>query len=180
MNNLVELTQISPRILLEIRYATANNFVGKPVYPSARCFLLEKAAIRLHGVQKNLEKIGLGLKVYDGYRPLAVQKIFWSLVPNTHYVADPAVGSNHNRGASVDLTLVTIDGVDLPMPTDFDDFTEKAAWSYQGGSKEALKNRDLLGEAMKEEGFIPYENEWWHFDDPDWKNYPILDISIPR
>jgi D-alanyl-D-alanine dipeptidase len=179
MNDLVELSKISPRILLDIRYATPNNFTGKAVYPSARCFLLREAADRLHRVQLNLEKMGLGLKVYDGYRPLAVQKIFWALVPDPRYVADPAEGSKHNRGASVDLTLVGPDGQELLMPTEFDDFTEKAGHGYMGGPEEALLNRNILRSAMEAEGFIPYEGEWWHYDDPDWKNFPILDISIP-
>lgn len=179
MNDLVELTQVSPRILLDIRYATPHNFTGKAVYPSARCFLRKKTAERLHLVQLSLEKIGLGLKVYDGYRPLSVQKIFWNLVPNQRYVADPAIGSKHNRGASVDLTLVK-EGRELPMPTEFDDFSERAAHSYEGGSKEVLANREQLKRAMVAEGFIPYENEWWHYDDPEWETYPILDLDLPR
>ena len=179
MNDLVELIKISPKILLDIRYAGTNNFTGRAVYPSSRCFLLKKAAVRLHRVQQNLEKMGLGLLVFDGYRPLSVQKIFWSIVPDPRYVADPAEGSKHNRGASVDLTLVGPDGRELPMPTEFDDFTEKAGHGYRDAPEEAIGNRDLLRTAMEAEGFIPYEGEWWHYDDPDWKNHPILDIDIP-
>lgn len=179
MKDLVELIQVSPRILLDIRYATPNNFTGKAVYRSSRCFLRRKTAERLHRVQLLVEKKKLGLKVYDGYRPLFVQKIFWELVPNTCYVADPAVGSKHNRGASVDLTLVDAKGRELPMPTEFDDFSERAAHSYQGGAKEALTHREGLKNAMAAEGFVPYEGEWWHYDDPEWELYPILDIDIP-
>lgn len=176
---MIELIQISPRIKLDIRYATTNNFTGRVVYPSSRCFLLKQTAERLHRVQLGLEKRGLGLKVYDGYRPLHVQKIFWALVPNSLYVADPAKGSRHNRGASVDLTLVDAEGNELPMPTEFDDFSENAGHGYQGGSEESRKNRDLLKMAMMAEGFVPYVNEWWHYDDPEWKNFPILDLPIP-
>ena len=179
MNNLVELIEISPQILLDIRYATAQNFTGQAVYKSARCFLLKNCAERLDRVQKKLEKKGLGLKVFDGYRPLSVQKIFWNLVPDPRYVADPADGSRHNRGASVDLTLVK-NGAEVVMPTEFDDFSEKAAHSYPNASKEANENRITLLKAMEDEGFISYEGEWWHYDDPDWKDYPILDIDIPR
>lgn len=175
----MDLVELSSRIRLDLRYAGPNNFTGRVVYLSARCFLLRPTAERLLRVQVKLEAKKLGLKVFDGYRPLSVQKIFWELVPDPRYVADPAIGSKHNRGAAVDLTLVGLDGGDLPMPTDFDDFSFKAARSYQGGSKEALRNRDQLEEAMKSEGFIPYENEWWHYDDPDWEKYPILDIPIP-
>lgn len=180
MNDLVELIQISPRIRLDIRYASANNFVGRAVYSSSRCFLLCQTANRLHRVQWALERKELGLKVFDGYRPLSVQKIFWSMIPDPRYVADPAEGSNHNRGGSVDLTLIGVDGQELLMPTEFDDFTEKAKHSYRGGPKEALRNRNLLDQAMKAEGFVSYEHEWWHYDDPDCKNFPILDIPIPN
>lgn len=141
--------------------------------------MLRKTAERLHRVQVSLEKRGLGLKVFDGYRPLQVQKIFWEVCPNPQYVADPAEGSVHNRGASVDLTLVDSEGRELVMPTEFDDFSERAAHGYQGGSAEARKNRDLLKGAMMAEGFVPYEGEWWHYDDPNWKDYPILDLPIP-
>lgn len=173
MHDLVELIQVSPRILLDIRYATPHNFTGRAVYPTARCFLLRKTAERLHRVQLALEKQGLGLKVFDGYRPHSVQKIFWDLMPNSQYVADPAVGSKHNRGTAVDLTLAN-----QMMPTDFDDFSEKAAHSYQGASPEALKNRAALLAAMTAEGFIPYEKEWWHYDDPEWELHPILDVQF--
>ncbi len=180
MSDLIEIIQISPGIRLDIRYATSRNFTGRAIYPSDRCFLQRKTAQRLHQVQCALEKKGLGLKVFDGYRPLSVQKIFWELVPNPSYVADPAIGSKHNRGASVDLTLVDARGIDLPMPTEFDAFCEEAAHSYQGGSKEELLNRETLKQAMMSMGFLPYEKEWWHYDDPEWERYPILDIDIPN
>jgi len=176
--NLVELRSISPNIRLDVRYATPFNFTGKVVYPSARVYLIDITAKRLHRVQTALEKKGLGIKVYDGYRPLSVQKIFWNLLPNTRFVADPAIGSKHNRGTAVDVTLVDPYGRDLPMPTSYDEFTEKAHRCYRGCSPEAGFNRDLLESAMCGEGFIPYPEEWWHFDDPDWENYPILDISF--
>ncbi len=178
MNDFVELVSISPKILLDIRYATSRNFTGRPVYTSPRCFLRRKTADRLHRVQLLLENQGYGLKVYDGYRPLAAQKIFWSLVPDARYVADPAEGSCHNRGASVDLTLVDAAGRDLPMPTEFDDFSERASHAYQKGPKKALFYRDFLKKTMMAQGFIPYENEWWHYDDPDWESYPIVDVRI--
>ncbi|MBU6382876.1 MAG: D-alanyl-D-alanine dipeptidase [Verrucomicrobia bacterium] len=171
---LVELIRVSPKIRLDIRYATARNFTGRPVYRSSRCFLLQKTAERLHRVQENLERMGFGLLVYDGYRPHSVQKIFWSLVPDSRFVGDPAIGSPHNRGAAVDLTL---DG--CQMPTDFDDFSERASHSYQGAPLEALKNRDLLKRAMEAEGFVSLETEWWHYEEPDAKSYPILDVDLP-
>jgi len=176
---LIELQKISPKIQKELVYATPHNFTGKAVYPpSARLFLVEETAQRLHLVQLALEKKGLGLKVYDGYRPLSVQKIFWEICPNPCYVADPKIGSRHNRGTAVDVTLVDMHGKELPMPSGYDDFSEKAHRTYLGCSEEEAKNRSLLEGAMWFEGFIPYPMEWWHFDDPNWEKYPILDIPF--
>lgn len=179
MNDLIELREISPKILLDIRYATPNNFTKQVVYSSPRCFLLRKVAHRLHQVQLYVEELGFGLKVFDGYRPPEAQRIFWSLVPDPRYVADPKVGSRHSRGASVDLTLVKR-GIEVVMPTEFDDFTEKASHFFQGGAPEALKARDFLRKAMEKAGFISYDFEWWHYDDPDWENCPFLDVQLPR
>lgn len=178
MHQLVDLRLVSPSILLDIRYATQNNILGRPVYRSARCFLMKKTAQRLHRVQKNLLSRGMGLKVFDGYRPLSVQKLFWDFMPDPRFFADPAVGSNHNRGASVDLTLVDDRKTELMMPSGFDEMTERAHLHYQGGEAKACQNRQILVDAMSKEGFLPCIDEWWHFDDPDWKLYPILDIPI--
>jgi D-alanyl-D-alanine dipeptidase len=178
MHNLVELKAISPRIALDIVYATPNNFIGRAVYSKPCCYLQKKVAKRLHRVQAALEKKGLGLKVWDGYRPHAVTKIFWEFLQDPRYVADPAIGSKHNRGAAVDLTLIDALGRELPMPTLFDDFTEKAHRDYQGGAPEVIRNRQWLEDAMVKEGFAALPTEWWHFEDPDWEKYPILDISF--
>lgn len=177
MHDLVELSQLIPTICLDIRYAGNNNFLGRPVYPSARCFLRKNAAIRLARVQKRLWKEGRGLVVYDGYRPMSVQKIFWEILPDDRFVADPATGSKHNRGSAVDVGLME-NGVVLLMPSEFDDFTEKASHGYLGGSDAARANRRELKEAMMAEGFIPYEHEWWHYDDPDWQSSPLLDLDL--
>ncbi len=170
---LVDITTVNARIRLDIRYATTNNFTGRKVYPEARCLLREGTARKLSAVQRELEGMGLGLKVLDCYRPLEVQKKFWALAPDERYVANPAKGSRHNRGAAVDVTLVTAAGEELPMPTGFDDFTEKAHRDYQALPAEAIRNRALLERVMKKHGFDPLPTEWWHFDDADWRKYPI-------
>lgn len=176
---LVEIITINPHIKLDIRYATTNNFTGKIVYPSARCFLQEPAAKALADVQVELEKQGLGLKVFDGYRPLSAQKIFWNICPDTRYVANPAKGSKHNRGTAVDMMLVDVKtGQELVMPSGYDDFTEKSHRTYETMSPEAAKNCKLLEDAMIKHGFIPLATEWWHFDWNDWKQYPILDVAF--
>lgn len=175
---LVDIQQINPNIRLDIRYATKNNFVQQKLYQQPRCLLRPHVADRLSRVQQDLEKQGLRLKVFDCYRPLSVQKKLWKILPDPNYVADPSVGSRHNRGSAVDLSLVDREGDELEMPTEFDSFSPKAHLDYMGGSAGSRQNRDFLQQVMKKQGFLPLQTEWWHFDDPDWKSYPVLDIPL--
>lgn len=182
---LVDVTTLAPSIALDIRYATSDNFTGQPVYPVAKCFLRRDVAQRLAAAQAALEAQGLGLKVFDCYRPFSIQKKFWALVPNENYVAKPverdgkpAQGSKHNRGAAVDLTLIDAAGRELVMPTGFDDFSEKAGRGYAGNSLEAQANMKKLEAAMTAQGFAPLPSEWWHFDGPGWEGYGLLDAPI--
>jgi D-alanyl-D-alanine dipeptidase len=178
--DLVDIRKVSPRILLDIRYATPDNFTGQKVYDEAVCFLRPATAERLIRAQAELENEGLGLKVYDCYRPLAVQRRFWALVPDERFVANPAQGSNHNRGAAIDLTLVDAKGKELPMPTAFDDFTELAHSSYSYLPEDVIQNRERLVRAMVNQGFLPLPTEWWHFDDPECAHYSVLDLSFSQ
>lgn len=173
-----DITKLDETIVLDIRYATENNFTGKAIYPVARCLLRSDVAGRLVRVHHALRAKGLGIKVYDCYRPLSVQKKFWAILPDERYVADPSKGSRHNRGAAVDAGLVDAAGNALAMPSEYDDFSEKAHRSYSAASEAALKNRGILEEAMKKEGFIPFPTEWWHFDGPGWDAYPIADFPL--
>ncbi len=175
---LVELRKVIPDVILDIRYATPDNFTGQVLYPSARCFLVKDAAYALVRVQHDLKKYGYRLKVYDGYRPLSVQKKMWAILPNPEYVADPATGSRHNRGYAVDLTILDLDGNPVEMPTDYDDFSPKAHRDYQDIPAAAIVHRHLLEEVMVRHGFIPLPSEWWHFDYHGYENKPNLDIPI--
>lgn len=175
---MVDIRTVNPNIRLDIRYATTNNFLKKKLYPVARCILRLSVAQRLSRVQENLQKIGLGLKVYDCYRPLSVSKQMWAVKPDPRYVANPVRGSRHNRGASVDLTIVDRNGKELEMPTGFDNFTEKAHRDYQGGSVTSRKNSALLERVMKAQGFMSISTEWWHFDAEDWEKFAIFDIPF--
>ncbi len=174
----VDLSVSCPEILLDIRYATKNNFTNEVLYPSAICYLRRSVAHKLVIVQRNLEKQGLGLKVFDGYRPLSVQKKFWEIMPDSTYIARPELGSKHNRGAAVDLTIVDQSGKELLMPTSFDSFNKAAHRDYFDLPKEVIRNRDLLESVMINEGFIPLPKEWWHFDDANWSSFPVLDVSF--
>lgn len=173
--DLVEIRAVNPRIRLDIRYATTNNFTHQKVYEKAACYLRGAVARRLDAVQRDLEGEGLGLKVFDCYRPLSVQRKFWALVPDERYVADPAKGSRHNRGAAVDLTLVDRNGRELEMPTGYDDFTERAHRDYTRLPQAAIRNRATLEHVMRRHGFEPMPTEWWHFDAAGWNAYAVED-----
>lgn len=175
---LVEIRTVNPRIYLDIRYATENNFSKHKVYESAACYLRPAVAEKLSRAQAELERSGMGLKVYDCYRPHSVQRRFWELVPDERYVADPATGSNHNRGAAVDVTLVDAQGRELPMPTDFDDFTDRAHHSNADVPDAVKANRERLLRTMVNNGFMPMPTEWWHYDDTQCTRYPVLDLSF--
>jgi D-alanyl-D-alanine dipeptidase len=174
----LELIQLDNTIRLDIRYATADNFVGRQVYPEARAFLEELPARAVCRVHQLLKTEGLGLVIFDGYRPWSVTKLFWNTVPKHQrkFVADPETGSNHNRGCAVDLSIFDLStGTSLPMPSGFDEFTERASPDYTGGSEEETDNRDKLRDMMEAEGFTVNQNEWWHFDFEGWEDYPIRD-----
>lgn len=175
---LVDATTIVPRLKLDIHYATAANFTHQRLYAHARCLLHDDVARQLADVQRELRARGLGLVAYDCYRPLSVQKKMWALVPDERYVSDPAKGSRHNRGAAVDVGLVDARGHALPMPSAYDEFSERAHRDWAGGSDAARKNRALLEEVMQRHGFVGLPTEWWHFDAVSWQSYPIADEPL--
>jgi zinc D-Ala-D-Ala dipeptidase len=179
--DLVELTKLDKTIKLDIRYATADNFMGRVVYPEARAFLQRPAAEAVVRVHKRLKKEGLGLAIFDGYRPWSITKLFWDTVTleQRKFVADPAVGSKHNRGCAVDLTIFDRKtGKLVPMPSGYDEFTQRASPDYKGGTEEERANRDKLRRLMEAEGFTVNSDEWWHFDFNEWQQYAIYDISF--
>lgn len=176
---MVNLRSVCPDVRVELRYATAQNGVGRAVYPrGARCLLRRGTAERLGRVQARLQARGLSLKVWDAYRPLSAQQALWEICPDPRFVAPPRRGSMHNRGAAVDVTLVDRRGRELPMPCDFDTFTIRAKTSYSGGTLAQRRNRALLHTAMAAEGFLPDANEWWHFHDPDWRRYRLANVPL--
>jgi len=179
--DLVELIKLDRTIKLDIRYATSNNFLGRPVYTEARAFLQRPAAEALVRANKALHKKGYGLIIHDGYRPWSVTKIFWDATPADKkiFVADPSQGSRHNRGCAVDLSLFDLKtGTEVVMTSGYDEMTERSHINYTGGTKEQRRLREMLRGAMEAEGFAVYEPEWWHYDYKDWKEYPILNISF--
>jgi len=182
-NDLVALTSLDSTIRLDIRYATSANFMHRPMYQRAAAFLQRPAAEALVRVSRAVHKHGLGLLVFDAYRPWSVTKQFWDETPtNQHnFVADPKKGSVHNRGCAVDLSLYDrTSGKEIIMPSPFDDFTINASPNFAGGTKNQRAMRDLLRHAMEREGFRVDKNEWWHFSYREWRRYRVLDIPFEK
>jgi D-alanyl-D-alanine dipeptidase len=181
--DLVELTALDPTIKLEIRYATTNNFLGSRMYTQARAFMQRPAAEALVKVSKELHERGYGLLVHDAYRPWYVTRIFWDATPadKKWLVANPAHGSNHNRGCAVDLTLYDLkSGRTVQMVSTYDESTDRAYAEYPGGTSLERWYRALLRSAMESQGFSANPQEWWHFDYKDWRDYPIMNIPFEQ
>ncbi len=181
--DLMEVVALDPTIKLDIRYATTNNFLGTPLYTSAKAYLQRPAAEAVVRVHRKLKEQGYGLLIHDAYRPWHVTKMFWDATPEKLrlFVADPAQGSRHNRGCAVDLTLYDLKtGKVVEMVSGFDEFSDRSYPEYPGGTSRQRWHRDLLRRAMAAEGFTVYEVEWWHFDYRDWRAYPILNLTFEQ
>lgn len=178
--DLVDLAEFDNRLKFDIRYATANNFMAKPLYAVARAKLQRPAAEALTKAHDRLRQAGYGLMIFDAYRPWQVTREMWDQHPlDRAYLSDPLKGSRHNRGCAVDITLYDLkSGKEVTMPSDHDEFTERAHPDYQGGTMEQRLARDLLRSAMEAEGFSVYQNEWWHFDYKGWEAYPVMNSPL--
>jgi len=174
--DLVDLQSFIPQIQIDLKYATTDNFTGQIVYNFPCCLLRKEAATALRDVQAELETMGLNLKVWDGFRPMAAQWKFWEIVPDERYISNPSKGGRHTRGTAVDLTVITKDGKELLMPSEFDDFSERSHPNYMELSEEAIQNRTFLNNIMVKHGFTRHPSEWWHFDFNGWEGYPPIDI----
>lgn len=176
---LIDLQSFIPGVVLDIRYATTNNFTGEKIYDEARAFARRPVAEALRKIQADLKPQGIGLKIFDAYRPYRATVKFYEVYRDTTYVASPYRGSRHNRGCAIDLTLIDLkSGNELKMPTGYDAFTKDAWPSTPVRDPEARRNRQLLIEAMEKHGFRVNGSEWWHFDFKGWSQYEVLDIEF--
>lgn len=177
--DLVDLARFDPRLRFDIRYATPANFMGRVLYPVARAVAQRPVAEALAKVQTRAEAAGYGLLVFDAYRPWRITRMMWEETPpeTREFVADPATGSRHNRGCSVDLSLHR-GGVEVRMPSPYDDFTPAAYRSNAAAPPEALVASRMLEDWMVAEGFVPLANEWWHYDWAQWRRYPVMDVPL--
>ncbi len=174
--DLVEVVTLDPGLRLDVRYAGSDNFLRAPIYPEARVFLQRPAAEAVVRANRVLQAHGYGLLLFDGYRPWYVTRMFWDATPSEqrNFVADPATGSRHNRGCAIDLSLFDLKtGLEVPMPSGYDEFSERAHPDYAGGKAEQRAARDLLRTTMEAEGFTVNDDEWWHYDCRDWQKYRI-------
>ena len=163
-SDFVRLKDLSPDFVYELKYATPDNFLKQAVYDCGECYLRKSTAEALVKANEAFKQLGYRIKLFDCYRPLSVQKKMWKILPGTHYVANPAKGSKHNRGAAVDLTLVDAQGKELNMGTPFDFFGKEAHHTYTEHPKEVLENRKLLKETLNKYNFKSIYSEWWHYE----------------
>jgi D-alanyl-D-alanine dipeptidase len=176
--DLVDAGQRVPGLVVELRYAKDDNFFQKAFYPpGARCLLLRPVAERLARAATTLAKQGFRLKAWDCYRPHAVQYEMWERLPKRGYVANPRTGSHHNRGAAVDVTLLRADGTEVEMPTPFDTFG-RAARQDAPVRPEVAERRAALRSAMEAAGFHINRMEWWHYEAPEARGAPLLDVPL--
>lgn len=176
---LTNLESVVPNLKKDIKYATKENVTGQVLYSSPGVFLRHPAAIALKKIADELALNGIGIVVYDAYRPYSITKKIWDVVKDENYAASPKTGSRHNRGCAIDLGLYDLkSGKLLIMPTVFDDFTEKAHHDYGDIPLDIRTNRALLRAVMQKYGFVPLETEWWHYDFAGWQNFPLMDIPF--
>ncbi len=179
LNKMVEITDVVPGIKLDIRYATNNNFTGEVIYESPHAFVRQPVALALKIVHQSLNKHGLGLVIFDAYRPYSATVKFYEVYKDTNYVALPWKGSRHNRGAAVDVSLIDLQtGEDIQMPTGFDNFSDAAHPDFANLPENVIKNREILITEMQKHGFRVYPYEWWHFDFIGWEAFDLMDISF--
>jgi D-alanyl-D-alanine dipeptidase len=176
---LVDLEKFVPGLVMDIRYATTNNFTGEKIYTLAKAYARRPVAESLKKIQAELKTQGLGIKIFDAYRPYKATVKFYEVYHDTTYVASPYRGSRHNRGCALDLTVINLKtGEELEMPTGYDSF-KKEAWPSTPVSDPVIRaNRKLLIDVMEKHGFKVNGSEWWHYDFKGWKNYEVMDIDF--
>lgn len=178
---LIELKSIIPMIKYDLKYASTDNFTKVRLYPAQtkHTFLRKQPAEALAKVAAELQQKGIGIWVWDAYRPYHVTKRFWELIQDERYVAHPGKGSGHNRGIAIDMTLYDLNtGRIMDMPTAFDDFSEKAHHGFENISSTQIQNRELLRSIMEKYGFIKFQTEWWHYYWPNGEQYDVLDFTF--
>ncbi|MCX7951392.1 MAG: M15 family metallopeptidase [Clostridiales bacterium] len=178
INGFVNVLDIDNTLVIDLKYATKDNFTGIVLYNFNTCILREETALKIKKANDDLKKMGYRLKIYDGYRPVSVQKIMWEKASDKRYIANPyKKGSNHSRGCAVDVTIVDKNGKELEMPSKFDEFSIRASRKNTNMTSTERKNLDLLTKVMTKHGFTYINSEWWHFDDVNKDKYIIEKVD---
>lgn len=177
-HDLVAVQSLIPTIQLDIRYATTENVFGTKLYEQPVCYLRRGTAEKLANVQAELNELGFGLKIFDGYFPVSIHKKMIARTTDTRYIPDADIDCPHSRGCALDVTLVRLDGEPVVMPTEFDDPSEKANRTFMDLAPDIIVARNLLEHTLIKHGFLADHDKWWHFDDADWQEYDILDIAF--
>jgi zinc D-Ala-D-Ala dipeptidase len=177
---LVDVKKLLPTIVLDLRYSTENNFTNTILYKKVfSTYMRKPAANALLQIQNSLQQKGLGIKIFDAYRPYTATKLMWDLIHDDRYVANPKNGSNHNRGLAIDLTIVNLKTLqELDMGTGFDNFTDTAHHTFINLPKTVLDNRRFLKNTMEQFGFKSFDTEWWHYSWPNDMDYEVLDLNF--
>jgi zinc D-Ala-D-Ala dipeptidase len=179
INGLVSVLDMDESLIIDLKYSTTDNFTGKKIYPTNVCVLQKETAQKLAKANEEFKKSGYRIKIWDAYRSVYVQQIFWDIVKDDRFVANPATGgSKHNSGTAVDITLVDSTGNELKMPSKFDDFSTNAYRNNLKMDESAKENLDYLTNIMKKSGFITISTEWWHFEDSSYEKYKIIDVDL--
>ena len=178
--SMADISRLIPTAIIDLKYASADNFLKKKVYPkNSKAYLRIPALQSLMQVQFDLNQRGLGLKIWDAYRPYAVTVKMWEAVKDERYAANPKYGSGHNRGIAVDLTIIdTVSLQELDMGTGFDHFSDTAHHGFQALPQTVKENRMLLRMIMEKHGFKALETEWWQYYLPDVSKYELLNLSF--
>ena len=174
---LVDLSTI-PGVVVQMPYASTSNFMKRRLYPVEKAYLRAPAAEALRRVEEDLEKRGMRLKIWDAYRPYSVTEAMWEQIGDPDYVADPAQGSRHNRGAAVDVTLMNMNGNEMQMPTYYDNFSPRAHHDSTDVSRQAALARKTLRETMERHGFEALPTEWWHYDFRGWERFELMNVPL--
>ncbi len=178
---LIDLEKFIPGIVLDIRYATTNNFTGEKIYNLAKAYARKPVAEAVKRAQAELAKQGLGIKIFDAYRPYSATVKFYEVYKDTTYVASPYKGSRHNRGCAIDMTIINLKtGEELEMPTGYDSFKKEAWPSTPVKDPVIRKNRQLIIDTMQKQGFKVNSSEWWHFDFTGWQKFEVMDIDFEK
>lgn len=176
--DLVDIKEINPKIIVNLRFSGTKNVAGMKIYPFSKCYLRKNTAEKLNNVQKELEKMELNLMVSDAYRPLSIQKKMWELSPDDRLFANRENGVLHATGAAVDVTLLTKDGTEINMGSIFDEFSPRAEIGNSDIPQNAQIFRVILSQTMAKCGFVGNDNQWWHFNDSEISKYDKLDLPL--